>query len=126
MTKNLPVVFATENDVPREIRAAKRAVEDARAYVAKPPTANLSKFRNDFLRPIFEPVLKEAGLDAKTIEAVLAYAPAMAGTYSRYQDASRAGLLGEIATPTAYRIGTAPKPRAPKAPAKPKTEAPTA
>lgn len=120
----VPVVFASENDVPRPIRLARRAVEDARAYAAKPATANLAAFRTEFARPVFEPILREAGLSPKEIEAVLAYAPVIAGTYSRYQDAKRAGLLAEIASPTAYRIGKAPAKRSPKVSA-PKPEAKT-
>lgn len=118
----VPVVFASEADVPRPIRAARRAVEDARAYAAKPPTTNLEAFRVDFVRPIFAPLLAEEGFDAKTTEAILRYAATIAGTYSRYQEAKRADLLAEIATPTAYRIGKAPT----KRPAKvaPKVAAP--
>lgn len=114
-TKKTPVlVVASETDLPREIRAAARAVAEARNYATKPATSNLAAFREEFVRPIFGPVLKEEGLDAKTTELVLRYAATIAGTYSRYQDAKRAGLLAEIATPTAYRVGVAPKPRAPK------------
>lgn len=115
---NAPVTtYPSESAVPREIRAAVRAVEDARAYARKPSTANLAAFREEFVRPIFLPVLREE-FDAKTAEAIVAAAAVIAGTYSRYQDAKRAGLLPEIARPTAYRVGTAK----PKAPAKPKAE----
>lgn len=123
-SKLAPIFVASPSDLPPVVLRAERAVADARAYAAKPATDNLADFRERFVRPIFGPVLADSGLDAKTIEAVLAVAPAIAGTYSRYQDAKRAGLLDEIAAPTAYRIGKAPARKPATKPAKPAPVAP--
>jgi hypothetical protein len=109
--KSVVVSFPNEAAVPREIRAAARVVDDSRAYAAKPSTPNLAAFREEFVRPIFLPVLLADGLSKDEAEAVLLYAARIAGTYSRYQQAKNSGLLAEIASPTAYRIGTVPTKR---------------